>query len=66
MIIDNLGGPLVPTSHPYLYLGQFGNTIDIRSGVGTFGAPLVILNSSINIGKYLKRIETLNQILNDI
>lgn len=43
-IIDNLGIPMfqVDFNDPYHWIGNLGSTIDVRTHVGSLGAPLVV------------------------
>jgi hypothetical protein len=45
VILDNTGTILEPTSDENLWIGWVGNIIDIRLGLGTYGAPLVFIPS---------------------
>lgn len=38
---DNDGANLVPTSDPNIWIGSYGQPIDIRSGYGSLGQPLI-------------------------
>ena len=40
IILDNLGGPLIPTTDVNIWIGNLGQPIDIRDGYGSVGAPL--------------------------
>ena len=40
IILDNLGSPLIPTTDVNIWVGNLGSMIDIRSGIGSLGAPL--------------------------
>lgn len=68
--IDNLGVPMfqVDYSNPYLWVGNLGNTIDIRIQTGSLGAPLIVYGMdddsrviNMTITEYINYIEQLER-----
>ena len=44
-IIDNLGAPLISTGVNFLYYGNLGTIVDIRTNLGSLGSPLIYIKS---------------------
>lgn len=69
-IIDNLGVPMfqVDYSNPYLWIGNLGSAVDIRTYTGSLGAPLIVNGMDddgrimdMTIQEYIKYVEYLER-----
>jgi hypothetical protein len=69
-IIDNLGVPMfqVDYSNPYLWVGNLGSTVDIRTYTGSLGSPLIVHGMDddgrimdMSIQEYIKYVEYLER-----
>ena len=69
-IVDNLGIPMfqVDYSNPFLWVGNLGSIVDIRTHIGSLGAPLIVYGidddgrvRDMTVQEYIQYIEYLER-----